>query len=148
MVNTTNDTITAIASGIGGAITLIRVSGPQAIAMGNALFCPAQGKGLADSKGFTLHYGTICEQERVIDDVLISLFRAPHSYTGEDMLEISCHASPYIQQEILRLLIAAGARMATPGEFTLRAFLAGKMDLSQAEAVADVIAADSRASDA
>lgn len=140
-----NDTIAALATGTGGAIALIRVSGNDSITIGDRIFRNAQGKTLADTKSFTIRYGTICDGERTIDEVLISVFRAPHSYTGENMIEISCHASPYICQEILRLLSLSGARAATAGEFTLRAFLAGKVDLSQAEAVADVIAADNRA---
>ena len=140
-----NDTIVALASGRGGAIALIRVSGNDSITVGDKIFHGVHGKTLADTKSFTIRYGTICDGERTIDEVLISVFRAPHSYTGENMIEISCHASPYICQEILRLLSQSGARAATAGEFTLRAFLAGKVDLSQAEAVADVIAADNRA---
>lgn len=140
-----NDTIAALATGTGGAIALIRVSGNDSITIGDRIFRNAQGKTLADTKSFTIRYGTICDGERIIDEVLISVFRAPHSYTGENMIEISCHASPYICQEILRLLSLSGTRAATAGEFTLRAFLAGKVDLSQAEAVADVIAADNRA---
>lgn len=140
------DTIVAVASGTGGAIALIRLSGPTAIAIGDRIFTGVSGSPLSRSKGFTIHFGHIRnEADEIIDDVLVSLFRTPRSYTGEDMLEISCHGSPFIQQEILRLCIREGARMAQGGEFTLKAFLAGKMDLSQAEAVADIIASDSRA---
>ena len=140
------DTIVAVASGTGGAIALIRLSGPTAIAIGDRIFTGVSGSPLSSSKGFTVHFGHIRnEADEIIDDVLVSLFRAPRSYTGEDMLEISCHGSTFIQQEILRLCIREGARMAQGGEFTLKAFLAGKMDLSQAEAVADIIASDSRA---
>ncbi|MDR0954118.1 MAG: tRNA uridine-5-carboxymethylaminomethyl(34) synthesis GTPase MnmE, partial [Rikenellaceae bacterium] len=142
---TDNDTIAAIATGEGGAISIVRVSGPQAIALCDTLFLGINGRELHTEPGYSLLYGTIEPTEgQVLDQVLVSLFRAPHSHTGEDMVEISCHASPYIKGEILRLLIEAGARPATPGEFTLRAFLNGKLDLAQAEAVADLIASDSR----
>ena len=127
---------------------MIRVSGNDSITVGDKIFHGIHGKTLADTKSFTIRYGTICDGERTIDEVLISVFRAPHSYTGENMIEISCHASPYICQEILRLLSQSGARAATAGEFTLRAFLAGKVDLSQAEAVADLIASSNRAAHA
>lgn len=143
-----NDTIAAVASGVGGAVTLIRVSGGEAIAAGDRIFRGVRGRRLADARGFTILYGTIRDGETVVDEVLVSVFRAPHSYTGEDMIEVSCHASPYIQREVMRLLVESGVRTAQPGEFTLRAFLAGKMDLSQAEAVADMIAADNRAAHA
>ena len=143
-----NDTIAAVASGVGGAVTLIRVSGGGAIAAGDRIFRGVRGRRLADARGFTILYGTIRDGETVVDEVLVSVFRAPHSYTGEDMIEVSCHASPYIQREVMRLLVESGVRTAQPGEFTLRAFLAGKMDLSQAEAVADMIAADNRAAHA
>lgn len=143
---TDQDTIVAIATGQGGAIAVIRLSGPQVFEVGDAIFQSKSGEKLASQKGYTLHYGSIQDQNHhPVDDVLISVFHAPYSYTGEDMLEISCHASPYIQQEILRLCQHQGARAARPGEFTLRAFLNGKMDLAQAEAVADIIAANSRA---
>ncbi len=139
------ETIVAVATGRGGAIAVIRLSGPDAVRITDAIFTPASGIPLAGQKGYTLHYGEIRPEGTLVDDVLVSLFRAPCSYTGEEMIEISCHASPYIQQEILRLCLLHGARAAQPGEFTLRAFLAGKMDLSQAEAVAEVIASDNRA---
>lgn len=142
---TNDDTIAAVASGVGGAVALIRVSGDRAVEIGDSVFRSVRDKKLADAAGFTLHYGHVADGETLLDDVLLSLFRAPHSYTGEDMIEISCHASPYVVQRLLELLLSAGARAATRGEFTLRAFLAGKMDLSQAEAVADMIAADNRA---
>ena len=141
-----NDTIAAVASGVGGAVTLIRVSGGGAIAAGDRIFRGVRGRRLADARGFTILYGTIRDGETVVDEVLVSVFRAPHSYTGEDMIEVSCHASAYIQREVMRLLVESGVRTAQPGEFTLRAFLAGKMDLSQAEAVADMIAADNLSS--
>ena len=105
-------------------------------------------KPLAAAAGYTVHYGEIVDDGRVLDDVLVTVFRAPRSYTGEDAAEISCHGSQYIVSEILRLLTASGARMAGPGEFTIRAYLAGKLDLSQAEAVADIIASSSRAAHA
>lgn len=145
MTNERNETIAAVATGTGGAVALIRISGERAVPIGDALFRSIQGKPLSTQKGYTIHYGTIRDGETVIDEVLVSLFRAPHSYTGEDMIEISCHASDYILRRVMELAIRHGARTARPGEFTLRAFLAGKMDLSQAEAVADVIASDNRA---
>jgi tRNA modification GTPase len=129
-----------------GAIAVIRVSGSEAITLTNGVFRPVKtGKSLLESKPYTLHYGEIVDLERVIDEVLVSVFHAPHSYTGENAVEISCHGSVVIQQQILELLIRRGARLAQPGEFTLRAFLNGKMDLSQAEAVADLIASTSEA---
>lgn len=143
-----NDTITAVATGVGGAISVIRLSGERAIEICSSLFRAASGKPLKDADGYTLHYGEIVDKERVVDDVIVSLFRAPRSYTGEDMVEVSCHASRYIQSEIVKLFINAGARAAEPGEFTIRAFLAGKLDLSQAEAVADMIASTDRATHA
>ncbi|MEN8204078.1 MAG: tRNA uridine-5-carboxymethylaminomethyl(34) synthesis GTPase MnmE [Bacteroidota bacterium] len=137
-------TICALATPGSGAIAVIRISGPDAIAMVERIFQPATGgKVLSRQAPNTIHFGTIVEQGKVIDEVLVSLFNAPHSYTGEDSIEISCHGSPYIQQKILELLLAGGAQAAKPGEFTQRAFLNGKMDLSQAEAVADLIAAES-----
>jgi tRNA modification GTPase len=142
-----NSTIVAIATPPGmGAIAVIRVSGSEAITLTNGVFRPVKtGKSLLESKPYTLHYGEIVDLERVIDEVLVSVFHAPHSYTGENAVEISCHGSVVIQQQILELLIRRGARLAQPGEFTLRAFLNGKMDLSQAEAVADIIASTSEA---
>ena len=151
-------TICAPATAPGGAMAVIRVSGPDAIVITSHIF----SKDLTQAKGYTLHYGNILRPEgdastnspsanndtpadRIIDDVLVSVFRAPHSYTGEDSTEISCHGSRYIIQKIIESLICAGARMATPGEFTKRAFLAGKMDLSQAEAVADLITSGNEA---
>ena len=137
-------TICALATPGHGAISVIRVSGPDAISMTQGIFKPAtKGKKLHIQPPNTIHFGTILEEGNVIDEVLVSLFKAPHSYTGEDSIEISCHGSPYIQQKILELLVAQGARPARPGEFTQRAFLNGKMDLSQAEAVADLVAAES-----
>jgi len=123
---------------------VIRVSGPQSFPIVEKLFHPASpGKILSQQAPNTIHFGTIREADRVVDEVLVSLFKSPHSYTGEDSIEISCHGSVYIQQKILELLVAHGALPARPGEFTQRAFLNGKMDLSQAEAVADLIAAES-----
>ena len=139
----TTTTIVAPATAVGGAVMVIRLSGSQAIAIADKIF---RGKApLAQAKGYTLHYGTIVNSEgECIDDVVVSLFRAPHSYTGDDTVEITIHGSEYITTEVIRLAIEYGATMAMPGEFTRRAFLAGKMDLSRAEAVADIIAADSQ----
>lgn len=140
------DTICAIATAQGGAIGCIRVSGPEAIEITSRIFTPAAaGKRLEDSKPYTLTFGRIYEDAEVVDEVLVGLFRAPHSYTGEDSTEITCHGSVYILQKVLQLLIKNGCRMAGPGEYTQRAFLNGKMDLSQAEAVADLIASSSAA---
>jgi tRNA modification GTPase len=137
-------TICALATPGHGAISVIRVSGPQAIEIVESIFQPAKvGKLLKKQAPNTIHFGTIQNEGALVDEVLVSLFKAPHSYTGEDSLEISCHGSPYIQQKILELLVAHGASPAKPGEFTQRAFLNGKMDLSQAEAVADLIASES-----
>lgn len=144
MIN--QDTICAIASAQGGAIGTIRVSGPQAIEITSRLFTPIQGKPLAERKPYTLTFGKIISpQGEIIDEVLVALFRAPHSYTGEDSTEIMCHGSSYILQQVVQLLILGGCRSALPGEYTQRAFLNGKMDLSQAEAVADLIASSSAA---
>lgn len=143
-----NDTICAIATAHGiGAIAVIRLSGPDSIDVCDKVFQSAQkGKKLCDQKANTIHFGTINSDGQIIDEVLVSVFKAPHSYTGENGVEISCHGSMYIQQKILHILLLAGARMAEPGEFTLRAFINGKIDLSQAEAVADLIASSSEAS--
>jgi len=140
-------TICAIATSPGmGAIATIRLSGEKAIEIADSVFqSPISGKKLAVQKPNTLHFGSISNGEELIDEVVVSIFRAPHSFTGEDVIEITCHGSVYIQQRILQLLITKGARMALPGEFTQRAFLNGKMDLSQAEAVADLIASTNRA---
>ncbi|WP_302605163.1 tRNA uridine-5-carboxymethylaminomethyl(34) synthesis GTPase MnmE [uncultured Alistipes sp.] len=139
-------TIVAPATAAGGAIAVVRFSGPDALTLCDRLFRGAAP--LSQAQGYTVHYGRIMDGERTIDDVLATVFRAPHSYTGEDSVEISCHGSAYIVSEILRLAQTAGARMAEPGEFTIRAYLAGKLDLSQAEAVADLIASSSRAAHA
>lgn len=141
-----HDTIVAPATAAGGAIAVVRVSGREAFTLCDRLF--RGRKPLAGAEGYTVHYGEIMDGDRIVDDVLATVFRAPHSYTGEDSVEISCHGSSYIVSEILRLLTAAGGRMAQPGEFTIRAYLAGKLDLSQAEAVADIIASSSRAAHA
>ncbi len=143
----TNDTICAICTPAGGALGILRVSGPQAIAITDRLFTPMAGRQLTERKASTLAFGTFHNPEgEDIDEVLISLFRAPHSYTGEDTTEISCHGSAYVMQAILHALIEAGCRTAEPGEFTRRAFTAGKLDLAQAEAVADLIASNTAAS--
>ncbi|XLS30842.1 tRNA uridine-5-carboxymethylaminomethyl(34) synthesis GTPase MnmE [Flavobacteriaceae bacterium M23B6Z8] len=141
------DTIVALATPSGaGAIAVIRVSGKDAVQIVAPLFHSKSGKKLSEQKTHTLHLGHIVEDHRVIDEVLVSLFLGTQSYTGEPTVEISCHGSSYIQQEIIQLLLRKGCRMANAGEFTLRAFLNGKMDLSQAEAVADLIASDTEAS--
>ena len=137
-----DDTIAAPATLPGtGAVTLIRVSGPDTFRIVDAVVSLKSGT-VSSSAGYTLHFGVVPG----LDDVLVSVFRAPHSYTGEDSVEISCHASEYIASELLSRLFAAGARAAEPGEFTRRAFLNGKMDLSQAEAVADVISSTTKSS--
>ncbi|MDQ3191270.1 MAG: tRNA uridine-5-carboxymethylaminomethyl(34) synthesis GTPase MnmE [Bacteroidota bacterium] len=140
------DSICAIATSPGmGAIAVIRVSGPDAISITDKIFQFKGKKELSNVKSHTLHFGFIQEEEKIIDEVLISVFHGPNSFTGENTIEISCHGSVYIQQQILQLLIKKGARPAKPGEFTLRAYLNKKMDLSQAEAVADLISSDSEA---
>lgn len=142
----TQDTICAIATAQGGAIGTIRVSGPEAITLTDRIFKPVSGKPLVEREPYTLTFGHILSPEgEIIDEVLVSLFRGPHSYTGEDSTEISCHGSSYILQQVMQLLIRQGCRAAGPGEYTQRAFLNGKMDLSQAEAVADLIASTSAA---
>ncbi|SEB51344.1 tRNA modification GTPase trmE [Tenacibaculum sp. MAR_2009_124] len=143
-----NDTIVALATPAGvGAIAIIRLSGEKAVSIVNEVFKSVkQEKSLLDQKSHTLHLGHIVSNNQVIDQVLVSIFKNPHSYTGENVIEISCHGSSYIQQEIIQLFLQNGCRMADNGEFTMRAFLNGKMDLSQAEAVADVIASNSAAS--
>lgn len=144
---TYTDTIVALATPAGaGAIAIIRLSGLEALPIASSIFASVSGKELAGQKTHTVHLGHIKDGERVIDEVLVTLFKNPNSYTGEDVVEISCHGSSYIQQEIIQLCLRKGCRMAQPGEFTLRAFLHGKMDLSQAEAVADLIASESAAS--
>ena len=158
-----NETICAIATRVGGALSVIRVSGPHAIDCVDRIFLSVSGKKLRDCRANTLHYGAVYDYGvhcrdghdshhrmesgggETIDDVVVSLWRAPHSYTGEDVVEISCHGSEYITRVILQNLIGAGCRQAGPGEFTMRAYLNGKMDLSQAEAVADLIASTNKA---
>lgn len=135
--------IVAPATALGGAIATIRLSGEGTIACCDAVF--RSRKSLADATTHTLHYGTIVDDNQVVDDVVVSIFRAPHSYTGEESVEISIHGSRYIATKVIELLCRHGARMAEPGEFSARAFAAGRIDLSQAEAVADVIAAHSQA---
>lgn len=138
------DTIVALATPSGvGAIAVIRLSGPAAITICNSVF---KGKDLCAQSSHTIHYGTIRDSGAILDEVLVSLFIAPHSYTKENVVEISTHGSPYIIESIIKLMIRQGARTAQPGEFTLRAFLHGAIDLSQAEAVADLISANSSAS--
>ncbi len=142
-----NDTIIALATPSGvGAIAVLRLSGKNAISIVSEYFRSINGKHLADQKTHTIHLGHIVEEKKVYDQVLVSIFKTPHSYTGENVVEISCHGSHFIQQQILQLFLKNGCRMATSGEFTLRAFLNGKLDLSQAEAVADLIASDNEAS--
>jgi len=143
-----NSTICAISTPSGsGGIAVVRVSGPEAIAVCDTVFQPANAeKSIARQHPYTLNHGNIVKGTEILDEVLIAVFLHPHSFTGEDLVEISCHGSVYIQQEILKLLLKNGCRLAQPGEFTQRAFLNGKMDLSQAEAVADVIASSSAAS--
>lgn len=138
-------TIAAPATGIGGAIGIIRVSGPGTFTMVDSLFIPAGRKDILSAGGYTVHFGSFKKDDDFIDEVLVTLFRSPSSYTGEDAAEISHHASPYIQRRIMELFIELGAKPAMPGEFTMRAFMNGRIDLSQAEAVADLIAADSEA---
>ena len=145
-MNNHQDTICAISTAQGGAIGVIRVSGSEAIAITSKIFVPLNKIPLEERKPYTLIFGKIMgDNNEMIDEVLVSLFRAPHSYTGEDAVEISCHGSTYILQQIMQRLIHEGCRMAKPGEYTQRAFLNGKMDLSQAEAVADLIASSSAA---
>ena len=139
-----NDTIVALATASGaGAIAIIRVSGKDAIEIVNPLFSAKSGKQLKDVNSHTIHLGDVKDNAKIIDEALVSVFKGTKSYTGEPTVEISCHGSHYIQQEIIQLLLRKGCRAANPGEFTLRAFINGKMDLSQAEAVADIIAAES-----
>jgi tRNA modification GTPase len=141
------DTIVALASGAGaGAIAVIRISGPNAIAIANTVFLPKKKKDLLQQKSHSLHLGHIFDADKILDEVLLSIFKGTNSYTGENTIEISCHGSRFIQQQIIQLLLRKGCRMANAGEFTLRAFLNGKIDLSQAEAVADLIASDNEAS--
>lgn len=141
-----SNSICAIATGRGGAIGIIRVSGDDAINITSKIFKSKANTSLCDKKAYTLSYGTIYDGDAIIDEVMVAVYRAPHSYTGENSTEIMCHGSQYILENVLRLLIENGCESAAPGEFTRRAFLNGKMDLSQAEAVADLIASTGRAS--
>ncbi len=141
------DTIIALATPSGsGAISVIRISGEDALNVASSFFKPIGTKNILEQKSHTIHLGHIIENNRTIDEVLLSIFKGPNSYTGEHVIEISCHGSSYIQQEIIQLFLRNGCRMANAGEFTLRAFINGKIDLSQAEAVADLIASDNEAS--
>lgn len=141
------DTIIALATAQGiGAIAVLRISGPQAIKLVSRNFRMASGQRFKEQLSHTVHLGYLTDEQRILDQVLVTLFKGPHSYTGEDVVEISCHGSRYIQREILQFFIMSGCSMAQPGEFTLRAFLNGKLDLSQAEAVADLISSESEAS--
>ena len=140
------DIIVAPATALGGAIAVIRMSGEGSVALCDRIF--KGRKPLSEAKSHTIHYGTICDGERVVDDVVVAVFRAPYSYTGEESVEISIHGSRYIAAEVFRLLCEQGAQMASAGEFSQRALAAGRIDLSQAEAVADLIAAESRAAHA
>ena len=145
MIN--DDCIIALATASGsGAIAIIRISGEEAITICDSHFKSVSHKKLASQKTHTIHLGHIIKNEKALDEVLVSVFKNPKSYTGENVVEISCHGSSFIQQEIIQLFLRAGCRIASPGEFTLRAFLNGKLDLSQAEAVADLIASDNEAS--
>ncbi|MDX6183668.1 tRNA uridine-5-carboxymethylaminomethyl(34) synthesis GTPase MnmE [Flavobacterium sp. Fl-77] len=145
MIN--QDSIVALATPSGaGAIAIIRISGSDAITIGNSVFKSIKNKDLTKQKTHTLHLGHIVDDTKTLDEVLVSVFKGPNSYTGENTIEISCHGSTYIQQQIIQLLLRKGCRMADAGEFTLRAFLNGKLDLSQAEAVADLISSDNEAS--
>ncbi len=142
-----NDTIVALATPSGaGAVAIIRMSGKEAITIASNVFESVSGKDITKQKTHTIHLGTIVDGAKVYDQVLVSIFKNPHSYTGEDVIEISCHGSTFIQQQIIQLLLRKGCRMAQAGEFTLRSFLNGKLDLSQAEAVADLISSDNEAS--
>lgn len=140
-------TICAISTSPGvGAIAIIRLSGNDAITIADKIFkSPKKGKKLVEQSANTIHFGQIIFKDEIIDEVVLSIFKAPHSFTGENSIEIACHGSVFIQQRILEILIEIGARLALPGEYTQRAFLNGKMDLSQAEAVADVIASSNAA---
>lgn len=141
------DNIIALSTPSGvGAIAIIRISGNDAITICQSFFKSISGKLLKEFKTHTIHLGHIVNNDRVLDEVLVSIFKDPHSYTGENIVEISCHGSVYIQQEIIQLFLRNDCRIANPGEFTLRAFLNGKLDLSQAEAVADLISSESEAS--
>ena len=141
------DTIVALATPSGaGAIAIIRISGKDALTIAASIFESVSGKDILKQKTHTIHLGHIVDGAKVYDQVLLSIFKGPNSYTGENVIEISCHGSTYIQQQIIQLLLRKGCKMAEPGEFTLRAFINGKLDLSQAEAVADLISSENEAS--
>ncbi len=142
-MNYDNPTIVAPATATGGALSVVRLSGSKSIEICDRLFRGRQS--LKESKSHTLHFGAIYHNDRLIDEVVVSIFHSPHSYTGEESVEISCHGSRYITSQIISAAIDCGAQLASPGEFTQRAYLSGKLDLSQAEAVADLIAAESQA---
>ena len=145
MIN--QDTIVALATPSGaGAIAIIRLSGHEALAKAQKHFKSVSGKQISQQATHTIHLGHIVDGDRTLDEVLVSVFKNPNSYTGEDVVEVSCHGSSYIQQEIIQLFLRSGCRMASAGEFTLRAFLNGKLDLSQAEAIADLISSENEAS--
>lgn len=142
-----DDTICALSTPQGmGAIAMIRISGPETFSVFEKVFKPFKKAHISEAKGYSMHFGKIVNNETTVDEVMAGVFRNPHSYTGEDVIEITCHGSTYIQEQIIRLLLQNGCRMADPGEYTMRAFVNGKMDLSQAEAVADLIESESKAS--
>ena len=145
MLSEQNQTICACATAQGGAINIIRVSGTHATELVDKIYRTGSGHRLTDSKGYSTRYGTIYDGEQILDEAITIVYKSPHSYTGEDMVELMCHGSRYVTQRILLLLSSLGCRAADPGEFTQRAYLNGKMDLSQAEAVADLIAAENKA---
>lgn len=143
----TEDTIIALSTPAGnGAIAVLRLSGNKAFELTEKVFKPAGKKIFSEFKSHTLHFGSVYENNELLDEVVVSIFRNPNSFTGEDVVEISCHGSIYIQQRIFQLFIKLGARVANAGEYTMRAFMNGRMDLSQAEAVADLVASSSEAS--
>ncbi len=141
-----DDTICALSTPQGmGAIAMIRLSGAESFSIFNKVFKSYKKQALAQAEGYTLHFGKIMDGDHTLDEVMVGVFKNPHSYTGEDVIEITCHGSVYIQEQIIKLLLKSGCRMADPGEYTMRAFINGKMDLSQSEAVADLIESESQA---
>ncbi len=141
-----DDTICALSTPQGmGAIAMIRLSGAESFSIFDKVFKPYKKQPVSEAKGYTLHFGKIVDGDQTLDEVMVGVFTTPHSYTGEDVIEISCHGSVYIQEQIIKLLLKSGCRMADPGEYTMRAFINGKMDLSQSEAVADLIESESKA---
>ena len=137
------DTIAAVSTGISpGGIGIVRISGPEAVSAADQLFVSRSGKTLAEAKSHTIHYGTICENGEMLDEVLVSVMRAPATYTREDIVEINCHGGIFVVRKVLQAVLRKGVRPAQPGEFTKRAFLNGRIDLTQAEAVMDLISAD------